>query len=92
MSNLPKPLEVIPTLLVVLAEKGGQMSFDEIKMELSSRMQISPELLQIIRVGKRTEFQYRVSWALTSAKNQGFIERTTSRGWMITPEGLKSVS
>jgi len=89
MNNLPKPSDLVPSVLHVINASGGRMKFPEIRVAVVEHMGISSESLQKIRSGNRTEFQYRLSWALTKAKGENLIKRSDDGTWEITPVGLK---
>ena len=53
----------------------------QIEIETIKELGISEELLMIPREKSRTEFQYRLAWALTKAKKKGLVERVERKTW-----------
>ena len=87
MENLPS----IDSLLTCLAQisktcPNRTLSTKEIEIEITKVLCIPEEALQIPREKSRTEFQYRLAWALTKAKQKQFIEHVGLKLWSFKSE------
>jgi restriction endonuclease Mrr len=83
MNELPSPSELAPHVLQVLKELGGSGHFKEIEKGVAQKLDLSVESLSQTRMGKRTEFAYRLSWARTKCKNDGLIINTGRGYWQV---------
>lgn len=90
MDGLPKSGELVKPLLVSL-RNGEALSNSEIRKRIQIQLDISPELSTIVRTGGRSELEYRLAWARTKAKMQGFIYSPSRERWKITDLGLKQI-
>lgn len=81
MSELPKASELVGPLVEILKAAKQPLSVQEIERQMADSLQIPEELRSVKRIGNRTEFNYRLSWARTRAKNLGLIQRTSSKFW-----------
>lgn len=81
MQKLPTPADLVPFVLEALSELGGKAHFKEIERTVAKNLALSPDVLMIIRSGKRSEFAYRLSWARTSAKTQKLIRNEGKGIW-----------
>jgi restriction endonuclease Mrr len=79
--ELPKSNELTKILVEILKNAEREMSVKEIEEQIISHFNIPKFLQNKIRIGKRTELSYRLSWARTNAKNKGLIKRSSPRNW-----------
>jgi len=86
MKNLPKIAELLEPVLVILNE-NGPLSHQQIESKIVARLEIPEDLRHLVRSGKRTELNYRLSWARTKAKNLGYVVREESGLWRMTEAG-----
>lgn len=80
---LPAVKELVPAIVEIVSRNGGRSHFKEIEKGVSELLNISPEDLQKIRSGKRTEFAYRLSWARTAASASGLIKKEERGYWSL---------
>lgn len=83
MIELPKASELVSPLIEVLKAAKHPLSIQEIEKQVAANLEVPDELRFVIRIGNRTEFNYRLSWARTRAKNLGLIQRTSSKYWTV---------
>lgn len=81
MKELPKASELVGPLIEVLKAAIQPLSVEEIERQMAARLGVPEDLRNVKRIGNRTEFSYRLSWARTRAKNLGLIKRTSSKFW-----------
>lgn len=81
--DLPSSSELLQPILYVLEELGGEADTSTIEAHVVRHLNISPELVSRVRVGKRTELGYRLSWARTRGKNLGFLEKKGNKKWAL---------
>lgn len=86
MKTLPKISDLMIPILSIL-EKSGPLASQLIESKVVELLNVPNELRNIVRTGKRTELNYRLSWARTKAKNLGYLERLSSGLWQITSSG-----
>ena len=84
MNQLPKYQDMIPALIKVLADAGRPLKNLEIEQRVIKELNIPDFLYQQIHSGKRTELQYRLGWARTKAKSDGFIASPARETWTVT--------
>lgn len=90
MNELPKYQNLVIPMLMVLGD-GRVLHIKEISSLLSKKLAIPTSLLEIIHSGTRTEFDYRLAWARTKAKNSGWIQSDKREHWSITLLGKTQV-
>jgi restriction system protein len=84
MSNLfPSTNELTEALLRVLARLGGEAEVKKLDQEVISELKLSETQKNIMRLGNRTEIQYRLAWVRTKAKSRGLIEKTINKSWKL---------
>ena len=83
MSTMPTPSDLMPVVVACLEELGGRAHIREIEKLVALKMNLDTELISQIRMGKRTEFAYRLSWARTAAKAKGLITKDGPSFWKI---------
>lgn len=83
MEKLPSPSVLMPVVVDCLKELGGRASIKEIEKSVAIKLNLDSTLTSQIRMGKRTEFAYRLSWARTAAKAQGLITNDGASFWKI---------
>lgn len=82
MNSLPSIQEILECLEEFSRKQSkSTQSKQEIESEVARNLRIPKELLEIPREKGRSEFQYRLAWALTKAKQKGFVERTGNKQW-----------
>lgn len=86
MNSLPKSQELIRPLLLALAE-GEVTSNDQLRELIGMQLGLTQEQLTLMHSGTRSEFEYRLAWARTKAKNQGLIFSPERKKWKITESG-----
>ena len=81
--DLPSSSELLQPILYVLGELGGEADTSTIEAYVIRHLKINPELANRVRVGKRTELGYRLSWARTRGKNLGLLEKKGNKRWAL---------
>jgi len=82
-SDLPSNADLIPMVISALKALDGQGSNDQIRLEVINSMHLSPEVVNKIHSGTRTELEYKLAWARTLAKQKGFIISAGRMTWKI---------
>ena len=90
MNTLPKIAELVVPVLRVLND-NGPLNHKHIESKIVEMLGIPNDLRNVLRLGNRTELNYRLSWARTKAKNLGYIEKQSSGVWILTPKGNASL-
>jgi restriction endonuclease Mrr len=80
MNKLPNISELAEAILDVM-KVGDQKRFKEIDSLVAEKLNIPRELLEQIRVGKRTEYAYRMSWAKQKLKSAKKLDNTGGGNW-----------
>ena len=83
ISRLPRISELIEPTLNCLRANNGQAHFKTIEEWVVIELGLSVEQRNLLRAGKRTELQYRLSWARTKAKSEGIIENHGKGFWNL---------
>jgi len=91
MDQLPKAGNLLKPVLLALISLGGSGSVEEIEREVIRSLNVSDQIASLIRSGRRTELNYRLSWARTRGKNLGYIERKSFKVWVITEKGKTAI-
>ena len=78
---LPGSKELLTGLITVLEQHPDGLRSAEIDEKVSQLLEIPLTDLEKVRTKGRTEYQYRMAWVRTEAKNMGIILLTTSRVW-----------
>lgn len=82
MNSLPSIKEILECIEGFSKELAKRtQSKQEIESEVSRRLGVTKDLLEIPREKSRSEFQYRLAWAMTKAKQKGLVERTGHKQW-----------
>jgi hypothetical protein len=81
MIMLPGSKELLTGLITVLEQHPDGLRSAEIDEKVSQLLEIPLTDLEKVRTKGRTEYQYRMAWVRTEAKNMGIILLTTSRVW-----------
>ena len=87
MTKLPSPSELLIPMITAINVNGGQLHHKEIEIHIADSLQIPDSLRTLIRSGRRTELNYRLSWARTKAKNLGYLEKLSAGNWSLTESG-----
>jgi restriction endonuclease Mrr len=82
-SDLPKISELVGPTLDCLRANNGQAHFKTIEEWVIKNLELSVEQRNHLRSGKRTELQYRLSWARVKAKSEGVIENHGKGIWKL---------
>jgi len=82
-SDLPANADLIPIVVAALKTIGGSGTNDQIRAEVIKALDLSPEVVQTIHSGARTELEYKLAWARTLAKQKGLISSTGRMMWAI---------
>lgn len=84
---LPTAREMIPVLLLVLADLGGSATVRDIESAVAGKLALTTEQLSITHDKSRSEFQYRLAWTRSYAKKDGQVVSTKRNHWSlpITP-------
>jgi hypothetical protein len=83
MDKLPSPSDLVPVIVDCLTDLGGRAHIQEIEKAAKAKLNLDIKLTSQIRIGKRTEFAYRLSWARTAAKAKGLITKDGASYWKI---------
>jgi restriction system protein len=86
-SDLPSNADLIPLVISALKALGGQGSNNQIRVEIINSMNLSPEVVNRIHSGTRTELEYKLAWARTLAKQKGLIISVGRMTWKINHLG-----
>ena len=81
--ELPSNADLIPVVVAALTTMGGSGTNDQIRAEVIKALDLSPEVVQTIHSGARTELEYKLAWARTLAKQKGLISSTGRMMWTI---------
>lgn len=81
--KLPGTFELEASLLKVLSTAKLSLTSGEIDELVSSDLMLSPEQLELIHVGSRSEISYRLAWVRTKAKQKELIRRLPNNRWEI---------
>ena len=92
MNRLPSPSELMIPLLTTIKENGGKLQHKEMEVHVVKLLGIPESLRNQVRSGKRTELNYRLSWARTKAKGLGYLEKLGGGNWSLTLDGEKFLS
>lgn len=80
MNQLPNISELADAILDVM-KIGDQKRFKEIDSLVAEKLNIPRNLLDQIRLGKRTEYAYRMAWAKQKLKLANNLENTGEGNW-----------
>ena len=83
MDRLPSPSDLMPVVVDCLKELGGRAHIKDIEKSVALKLNLDSKLTSQIRLGQRTEFAYRLSWARTAAKSKGLIMNDGASFWKI---------
>jgi restriction system protein len=92
MNSIPRSQDLIQPTLTATSKLGGQATIREIETYVAKTLNLSEDALGELHSGSRTEFQYRMAWARTKAKSQGFLESPKREVWKITEKGISTLS
>lgn len=88
----PTSSELTKAFLFSLNELGGIGSVADLDTITIKRINLSPELIAIKRLGTRGEIQYRLAWVRTKAKQNGLVTREVDKNWKLTEKGRDFLS
>jgi hypothetical protein len=83
MINLPKMAELLEATLQVMIGSELGIHNKKIDSEVAKHLNLSTEQLSQVRLGKRTEFAYRMAWARQRLKQEKKIENLGKGFWKI---------
>lgn len=89
MNVLPSSQNLVDPLLRVLNKSVNPMTNRELEVGVIDYLEIPDELVKLVHSGKRTELQYRLAWARTKAKSEGYICSPRREVWQLTLQGHK---
>jgi len=82
-SDLPANADLIPIVVAALKTIGGTGTNDQIRAEVIKAMGLTPEVVNKIHSGSRTELEYKLAWARTLAKQKGLIANAGRMTWKV---------
>lgn len=78
---------IVPTI-EALRQLGGSGSIEEINATVIGRMELSPEVLDVLHLNSsESEVVYRLAWSRTYLKKYGLIENSARGVWSLTAKG-----
>lgn len=83
----PSSARLTTTLLEVLVEMGDSGNVSEIDQAVQVKLNLSDDLINLMRSDTRSELRYRLAWVRTKAKSSGLVDRHSNRSWKITDKG-----
>jgi restriction system protein len=86
VEKFPKSSDLLIPLLEAL-QSGSVLNNQQIRNHVSQALSLTQEQLDYIHSGSRSEFEYRLAWARTSAKSKGLIQSPKRNFWQITELG-----
>lgn len=94
MADLPPISAYMEPLLLVLVERGGQGTNEELSAGVAARMGLSDDQLRVPhgKGDRRSEFEYRMAWARTKLKKAGDLEPGGRKAWSITDAGRAKIA
>jgi restriction system protein len=81
---LPTSDELLKATLSAISSLGGKATNGQILSWVIQNLSLSEAQTKIIRSGNRTELEYRLAWARTSASKKGLIRRGGPSTWEAT--------
>ena len=87
---LPSASNLLGPMLKAVNHLGGVADIKAIENEVIAILKLDSNLVNQVRIGKRTELAYRLSWARTRAKNLGYLVKQGDRKWALTKESFLS--
>ena len=88
-SELPSSKKLVWPVIQFLKSSSGPMQKATICSQVSLDLNLSSELTSLRHDNSRTEFQYRVAWALSYGKKSGYFENPDRNHWVITEKGRR---
>lgn len=85
---LPSAADLLEPTLKAVQKLGGVADIKSIEIEVIEMLKLDSNLVSQVRIGKRTELAYRLSWARTRAKNLGYLVKKGNRMWALTEKPL----
>jgi restriction system protein len=86
--SIPPRYELYGPTVMVLKEKGGSATVEEIVNGVASAMNLSDtDVAMLHGPGPRTELDYQLAWVRTELKNAGLLTNSERRVWSLTPRG-----
>jgi restriction system protein len=80
---MPSSKELLDATLKCLETSGGKATNGQILDWTIKHLNLTSPQITAIRSGQRTELEYRLAWARTSAKRKGLIERNGPSSWTL---------
>ena len=81
MIMLPKLSELAESILQVMNSSDSSMHNKKIDESVALHLKLTSEQLSQVRLGKRTEFAYRMAWARQRLKQENKIENEGKGFW-----------
>lgn len=80
---MPSSKELLDATLRCLETCGGKATNAQILEWTIKNLELTGPQTTAIRSGKRTELEYRLAWARTSARKRGLIDRNGPSSWTL---------
>lgn len=80
---MPTSKELLEATVNCIRSSGGKATNKQILEWTISTLNLAEPQISAIRSGNRTELEYRLAWARTSARKMGLIERSGPSSWAI---------
>ena len=84
MISLPKVSELAESIMDVMESSVEKMHNKEMDELVARHLKLTSEQISPIRLGKRTEFGYRMAWARQRLKQEKKIENVGKGFWKKT--------
>lgn len=86
--TLPTRYEMYRPTVMVLNDKGGSATVEEIVEGVAAAMELSEADVSALHgAGPRTELDYQLAWVRTELKKAGILTNSERRVWSLTPRG-----
>lgn len=95
MVNIPTFTHYMNPIIEALKTLGGSSTNQEMFEQVVSDMNLSDEQLSVIHdpeSGDTTEVGYRMAWARTYLKKEGYLENSSRGVWVLTQKGREAGS
>jgi hypothetical protein len=73
----------MPVVVECIKTLGGRANIKQIEELVAKTLNLDEAAISKKRIGNRTEFAYRLSWARTAAKSKGLILKEANGFWSI---------
>lgn len=93
-SALPTTKNLISAVLRTAKNHSEGISSKELDVQVIGTLGLTEEQLGRLHSSdgsKRTEIQYRLAWARSKAKSQGYLTCESDKKWRLTELGLQQI-